>query len=150
MKHFLLCIVCLFCIGSLTAWGAPTDRKVGISYTEPTTNGDGTTLEDLAYTKIYQDVVSDGSAGITTEIEATSLAGGGQITQTFCVDIKDDQRATGIHYRVSALDQSGNESPLTDPVVWPVEGTRTCSDPGQDLTAPAVPSDFRLEQARIQ
>lgn len=84
-------------------------------------------LDDLALTKIYRDVVRDGDPGIEIDVPATAKTGGGQITKTMCVPIKDEAIATGIHFIVSAIDESGNESVKTEEVIWPVAGTKDCT-----------------------
>lgn len=99
-------------------------------------------LDDLALTRIYRDVVTDGDPGVEIDVPATAKTGGGKISQAMCVPIKDDQTAVGIHFKVSAIDESGNESVKTPEIIWPVAGTRNCDPP--DTTPPAIPTGLEI------
>lgn len=80
-----------------------------VNYHEPTTNADGTSLTDLAYTTIYYSL--DGNEKIKAmenDIPATSQFGGGNIQQTFTIDNLGRQVDVLISY--TATDQSENES----------------------------------------
>ena len=101
-------------------------------------------LDDLAGTKIYMHVISDGVAGTETTVPATAKTGGGIISKQFCVPILDDTTAHSIEMQVTAYDESGNESERAPKLVHPVQGTRDCSPP--DNLPPAKVEDLRLVQ----
>ncbi|MGQ0809952.1 MAG: hypothetical protein ACT4OO_01840 [Nitrospiraceae bacterium] len=80
---------------------------VTVSYQEPTTNSDGTTLQDLAYTTIY----FGPPAGPVHMIQvwASDVAGGGQVTiQNLSVPVQPNQQ-TWLRICVTATDWSKNE-----------------------------------------
>jgi hypothetical protein len=96
----------------------PPPRTVTLSWTEPTTNVDGTPLRDLARTiVVYQ---ADG--GLETEgaaVPASSPTGGG--THTVTLTVPTGTRAVTV--RVYAEDTEGNRSPATAPL------SKTFDDP---------------------
>lgn len=104
--------------------------------------GNDCPLDDLAGTKIYMDVITDGVAGTVDTIAATSLTGGGKISKDYCVPILDDTTAERIEIEVTAFDKSGNESEKTPKLNYQVQGTRDCSIP--DTTPPRVPSALKI------
>ncbi len=90
-------------------------------------SGSGVPLDDLHATIISVDVVRDGSPDYTTTtIPATTPAGGGRISRTLCVPIRDLSIADYIDIFVTAVDMAGNESQPTYPLRWPVAETPTC------------------------
>lgn len=90
--------------------------------------GNDCPLDDLAGTNIYLDMISDGVGETKTKIDATALTGGGKISKTICLQIKDDQTVTRIDAEVTAFDLSGNESPRTEKVSVGVSpGGNDCS-----------------------
>ena len=82
---------------------------VSVSYTEPTTALDGRPLSSLAKTTIYVDT---GDGPVTAkDIPATNPRGGGHISQTITIPLK--QRETVASICVTATDSQGNEGPPT-------------------------------------
>ncbi|MEW6248038.1 MAG: hypothetical protein AB1555_15170 [Nitrospirota bacterium] len=82
---------------------------VSVSYTEPTTALDGRPLTSLAKTTIYVDT---GDGPVTAkDIPATSPRGGGHISQTITIPLKQQETVASIC--VTATDRQGNEGPPT-------------------------------------
>lgn len=142
MRHFLLFVVCVGIMSVGTAWGAATERGFIVDYDEPSTNADGTALDDLAGTNIIVDVVGDGQQATVITVAATVKAGGGAISHVVCQPVADDATATHINISVAAFDEAGNQSPPSTPIAWPVAGTRDCQPP--DVTAPATPQNVTV------
>ena len=87
-----------------------TGSEVTATYTEPTTNADGSSLKDLAKTIIFYDIVGDGFPEVkAVEVSATALTGGGIIIQTVLVPIIANQEAD-VDFWATAVDLSGNSS----------------------------------------
>ncbi len=82
---------------------------VSVSYTEPTTALDGRPLSSLAKTTIYVDT-GDGPIA-AKDIPATSPRGGGHISQTITIPLKQQETVASIC--VTATDSQGNEGPPT-------------------------------------
>jgi len=87
-----------------------TGSEVTATYTEPTTNTDGSLLKDLAKTIIFYDIVGDGLPEVKAiEVPATVLTGGGSIIQIVTVPIIGNQEAD-VDFWATAVDLSGNSS----------------------------------------
>src|SRR3990167_1790290 len=87
-----------------------TGSEVTATYTEPTTNTDGSLLKDLAKTIIFYDIVGDGLPEVkAVEVPATALTGGGSIIQTVLVPIVGNQEADADFWE-TAVDTSGKSS----------------------------------------
>jgi len=81
--------------------------QVDVSYTEPTTNADGSPLTDLDHTTTYYD---NGDGPVNAHEEpATALTGGGNIAVQIIVPVADGEEAN-VDFWATATDQSGNES----------------------------------------
>lgn len=83
-----------------------TGTEVTATYTEPTTNVDGSPLMDLSKTTIYYDL-----SGIITiiDVPATRLTGGGVINQIVTIPIIQGQERD-VWFWATASDLTGNES----------------------------------------
>lgn len=79
--------------------------RYSVSYTEPTTNADGTTITDLASIVLYYDY--NGIAK-TKKIAASSPVGGKK--KTISIYIPVTTGITMVNVRATAVDISGNES----------------------------------------
>ena len=87
-----------------------TGSEVTATYTEPTTNADGSSLKDLAKTIIFYDIVDDGLPEVkAVEVPAIALTGGGIVIQTVMVPIVGNQEAE-VDFWATAVDTSGNSS----------------------------------------
>ena len=108
----------------------PQTVEIHVSYSEPTTNVDGTPLTDLAYSTIY--VITPTGTIKAPVVKETSLQGGGKIDTTVQVNAPEGTK-TILKFQVSATDTSGNEGPKTDPSVMIV-----------DRVGPSAPTDFTI------
>lgn len=93
----------------------PSGAVMTAAYTEPTTNTDGSALDDLSATNVrWRLCPTSGpcSSAFTTEpaVPASSPTGGGSKTTTFTVPVAPGQQANVEAY-VTASDTSGNVSP---------------------------------------
>jgi hypothetical protein len=121
-----------------------SSQSNGAAATQSSCTGDPSPLTDLDGTIIYTDVISDGNpAPDIIVVPASSSSGGGQITQTVCVPVRDETTATHINVFVTAFDISGNESLATPVVQWPVAGKPACDT---DTVPPAMPSNITVTQ----
>lgn len=82
-----------------------TGAEVTVIYAEPTVNADGSPLVDLDHTTIFHDF----GAGGFLDVLATTLTGGGIITQTLTVPVLAGVEAN-VDFWLTASDTSGNES----------------------------------------
>jgi hypothetical protein len=98
------------CRVSSTKRVTATDPTVTVSYTEPTTNAAGLPLTNLAKTTIYYDM---GAGPVRArEVPASRETGGGAITQTISIPLKQKPEATVCVF-VTATNTEGVEgSPL--------------------------------------
>jgi hypothetical protein len=85
-----------------------TGAIVTEDYDEPTTNADGSPLNDLGKTRTYLKLDNDPFAQ-NVEVPATSPQGGGHITVEITVPVLPGESRTVTTY-VTALDLVGNES----------------------------------------
>src|SRR3972149_11524897 len=96
MKRLLLALI-IITLASTPVFALEftlTGSEVTATYTEPTTNADGSSLKDLAKTIIFYDIVDDGLPEVkAVEVPATALTGGGVIVQTILVPIIANQEA---------------------------------------------------------
>ena len=91
-----------------------TGTNVDATYTEPSTNANGTPLTDLAKTTIYYDL---GAGPVVAKIvPATALTGGGNVATTITVPVLEGQEAD-VRFFVTASDTSGNESARSGEVI---------------------------------
>jgi hypothetical protein len=108
MKKLILSILFL---GLFTAstWASATLDSGNFTaiYTEPTTNEDGTPLNDLSHTSIYYKL-DGGNRVLVTTVPASDIIGGGSITQSFTIEGLGNQVNVEIIY--TATDLVGNES----------------------------------------
>ena len=109
MKKLLLILIFLFLPLDLLAFNASVnDVKITVDYTEPTVNADGSALTDLNHTSIYYSI-SGGTAVKATDVNASSVNGGGIISQQITIPISNGQEAD-VDVWATATDNSGNES----------------------------------------
>lgn len=91
--------------------------EVAVTYTEPTTNANGTPLIDLDHISIYYQVNPDlnppGAEVKDKDVPATSANGGGTATHNVTVPVGADQEAYADLW-VTAVDDVGNESAPSD------------------------------------
>jgi len=92
----------------------PSGAVLAVTYTEPSTNSDGSTLNDLAKTNVYSRVcpVTGTCAATFTkgpDVAASKAAGGGAINTTVTVTITPGQERN-VEVYATATDLSGNES----------------------------------------
>lgn len=85
-----------------------TGTEVAYTYTEPTTNSDGSPLNDLQRICVYYDLNGGTSVKVLDE-PATSKNGGGTKTVKFMVPITESME-TVLHFWSTAIDESGNTS----------------------------------------
>ena len=90
-----------------------TGTQVEASYTEPTTNADGSPLTDLHHTSIYYDM---GAGAVNVVDLPSSLTGGGIVQYSFVVPILDGQERA-VSFWATATDGSGNTSEPSTPVI---------------------------------
>lgn len=93
--------------------------ELTLTYDEPTTNEDGSALQDLAMTRIVVDIL-DLNGQIhplapppqVIDVPATALGGGGHISQIISVAIGANQaiKEADVRATVTALDIAGNVS----------------------------------------
>lgn len=95
-----------------------TGTQVTVTYDEPTTNEDGTALVDLDHTSIYYDMGSGTVKAI--DVPATSLTGGGTISQIITVPVLAQQEAN-VSIWATAIDLVGNESVNSSVVVTRID-----------------------------
>ena len=84
-----------------------------VTYTEPSTNTDGSPLTDLARTNVYTEILLPGQAPVKgPNVAATALGGGGAVSTTITVPIGAALAIKEANVRVwaTATDTSGNES----------------------------------------
>lgn len=98
------------CPGSVQTKVSTTKQTVSISYTEPSASIEGKPLTDLAKTTIYYDLGS--GRVLAKEIPATKPTGGGQISQTITVPVREKGEQP-VRICVTATDRHGNESAMT-------------------------------------
>src|SRR3990170_330159 len=83
-----------------------------VTYTEPTTNTDGSPLTDLARTNVYTEILLPGQAPVKgPNVAATTPTGGGAISTTTTVPIGATLPIKEANVKVwaTATDASGNE-----------------------------------------
>lgn len=100
----------LRCPSSVQTKVRAAKRTVHVSYTEPSTTGEGDPLTNLAKTSIYYDL---GRGRILAkEVPATRPSGGGEISETISISVtsKDEQ---SVRICATASDHNGNESMMT-------------------------------------
>jgi hypothetical protein len=93
----------------------PTGAVLTVTYTEPTTNTDGSALNDLARTNVsFRVCPATGACSapftIGPNVAASAIAGGGNISTTVAVAVTPGQEVN-VEVFVTASDLSGNVSP---------------------------------------
>jgi hypothetical protein len=83
--------------------------ELTVTYTEPTTNADGSPLTDLARTNVIWKFLPAGTDTKEANVAATKLTGGGAITTKLIVPVEAGQERT-VEITATATDTSGNES----------------------------------------
>lgn len=84
-----------------------TGAEVTVEYDEPTTNEDGSALSDLQKTTVFYDM--GGGTVKASDVPATSVSGGGHITEKVTVPVTSGQERD-VQFWVTAMDLSQNES----------------------------------------
>lgn len=110
--------------------GNPTDTTVRVEYDEPTTNTDGSLLNDLLKTVMIWKIGS----GIETSVDvsATRPQGGGHIIRNINVTVAPNQRGL-LSVQLIAVDTSNTPSARSASVTLDI-----------DRKPPAVPTNFRV------
>lgn len=102
----------------------PTGAVLTVTYVEPTTNTDGSALDDLAKTTINSrvcPVVGPCVAAFTPfDVPASSPSGGATIGRQITVGITPGQQ-NNVEVYATATDTSGNVSPDSDHIVKRVD-----------------------------
>ena len=104
-------VLLLLMLLPVMAWGftaTQTGAEVTLTWYEPTTNTDGSPLNDLAKIRVY-----DNYSGVMTmvkEVNASGPTGGSTESTTVTVPVTAGQEKNVIFY-VTAVDDDGNESP---------------------------------------
>lgn len=114
----LLGALALSLIAIERAWAidfSPTGAVLTVTYTEPTTNTDGSVLNDLARTNVHYRVCPVTGTCTTPfilgpNVAATSPIGGGPISTTVSVSVAPGQEVN-VEVFATAADTSGNVSP---------------------------------------
>lgn len=87
---------------------------VTVQYTEPTTNVDGSTLDDLTRTEIYYDIQGDVDPAIKAlDVIATNPAGGGTVSMQIPITVPPNTQVT-IDFYAIAVDDAENPSPQSN------------------------------------
>ena len=82
-------------------------NEITVSFTEPTTNKNGTPLKDLARTSIYTKIA--GAVAKQLDVTASGLTGGGSVSKKITVSVAEDEEVD-VEVYATASDISGNES----------------------------------------
>lgn len=117
MKISTIIVVLLFLLAS-PAWAidfTPTGSVLTVTYAEPTTNTDGSALNDLARTNVHYRICPTSGAcaspyTVGPNVAATASTGGGAITTTVTVPVGPGQEAN-VEVFATATDTTGNVSP---------------------------------------
>lgn len=96
-----------------------TGTQVSFVYTEPSTNPDGSPLNDLRETRLHFQL-ENGQPAIGATTPATSPQGGGRITSTLLVPVLQNQEIN-VTFWATALDLVGNESARSVSVVQRID-----------------------------
>jgi hypothetical protein len=107
MRYLLAALLVLIATSSFAITVTPTGTQSTVSYTEPTTNADGTPLADLHHCNVYAAPTS-GPEIKSADIPASSATGGANKSTTITV-------GKGSLYTITAscTDLVGNESART-------------------------------------
>ena len=136
--------------------GEPGDEYVTISWTPPSANADGSALTDLAGFNVYRSVVP-GQPPSTPQNDLDSVDNDGDglidgndikgdlipATATQYVDNTSITSGTTYYYTVTAQDQAGNESPLSD-LVSAIPRNADDATPMPPDNVIAAPGDSRV------
>jgi hypothetical protein len=96
-----------------------TTASVDAEWTEPSTNPDGSPLQDLAYSSVYYKV-NGGATIVGAKINATKLQGGGLVKTTLIVPAPTGG-TVNLEFWATATDTAGNESLPTVKVPFSIE-----------------------------
>lgn len=91
---------------------ALTGTEITIHYKEPTTDADGTPLEDLMQTELYYQLEGSTVAVQAKGVNATNPNGGGTITERLVLPVNDNEEKNFTVW-AAARDRSGNLSGST-------------------------------------
>lgn len=109
MKKILFCLILLLALTTYANAFTVTQSGaiVHANYVEPSTNTDGSLLDDLDHISIYYNA---GQGDIKAlDVPATAPSGGSSMSADVTVPIKDGQQAN-VDFWATAVDTSGNES----------------------------------------
>ena len=126
----LVCAVLLLSLIAVAGYclsGTIVGTQVNITYQEPNTNEDGTTLDDLAKTTVYYQVQGSTFSVVGATVTATSTAGNGIINTSVTLPMIT-KKALNYNIWATATDLSNNESVPSNVIVERV-----------DKLAPAAP-----------
>jgi hypothetical protein len=101
----------LLSVGSVTTVKNSILTTFNITYNEPVSNIDNSSLSDLSHTNIYYRLSDSSVVSKSPNIPATSVVGGGTINTSIQVNIKPRQV---LLVWITATDLSGNESEKSD------------------------------------
>jgi hypothetical protein len=88
---------------------------VNVSYKEPVTNTDGSPLTDLKLCSVYYQFSDSDAAVRAKDINASSLTGGGNVSDSFSVPVAEGVEKD-VDFWATCSDTSGNESKKSDVV----------------------------------
>jgi hypothetical protein len=86
----------------------PQGAQVQVDYDEPTTNADGTPLDDLKETRVYVKLPNQ-APSVATTVPASRPTGGGHVTTTITIPVAQGT-VVAADVWATAVDTSGNES----------------------------------------
>lgn len=97
-----------------TVYGA----EVTLEYTEPSTNTDGSALDDLHHTSIFYDI-GTGAVNVI-DLPASLMTGGGVKSYTFTIPVlKGEMKSVSIF--ATASDTSGETSDPSEPIITVID-----------------------------
>lgn len=111
----VLTAVWLFAVNCFAADAVISGAQVTFSFKEPSTNVDGSKLQDLRDTSVFYSV-NDGPQVKAGDVVASSKFGGGTQVYTFTVPIVDSTESTLKFWAISN-DESGNPSPPSAAII---------------------------------
>ena len=110
--RFLIAVIAMTFLATMPVFALDatvSGTELTVTYTEPTTNADGSPLTDLARTNVIWKFLPAGTDTKEANVAATKLTGGGAITTKLIVPVEAGQERT-VEITATATDTSGNES----------------------------------------
>ena len=127
MTTLRLLLALLVLLSAAPAWAIDftvSGAVLTVTYTEPTTNTDGSPLADLARTNVWTEILLPGQTPVKgPNVAATAPGGGGAISTTITVPIGATLPIKEANVKVwaTATDASGNEGPPSNVVTKRVD-----------------------------